>query len=237
VFAAAAIALVLQFLTGPFRYLPEPTLAALVLAAVAGLVERKRFRHLREVNPIEFRAAIIALVGVLVLGILRGVLLAVVATLIMVIARMSKPRTSVRGRKPGTDHFIDLARHPEAQAVAGVLVYRVDVPLIYFNVNHVRDDVMARVRASKPHPRLVVFDLSMSPNLDLAAVAMLGEVEDQLKNLGAEVRLADVHSRARQRLQVEGATERFGGVAPGKVGVAAIVDEWAARAVPAPPSL
>jgi high affinity sulfate transporter 1 len=232
VFAATAIALVLLFLTGPFRYLPEPTLAALVLAAVAGMIQRKHFRHLREVSPIEFRAAIIALMGVLLLGILRGVLLAVVATLIMVIARVSKPSASVRGRLPGSDHFTDLGRRPEAQAVPDVLVYRLDVPLIYFNVNHVRDDVMARVRAAKPHPRLVVFDLAMSPNLDLAAVCMLVELEDQLKNLKAELRLADVHARARERLRAEDASERFGGVTERRVGVAAVVDAWTAQAAP-----
>src|SRR4030095_3384540 len=90
-FASLAIAVVLLVLTGPFRHLPEATLAALVLAAVSGLVERAPFRHLRQVSPLEFRAAMVALLGVLFLGILRGVMLAVVVSLLMVIARVSKP--------------------------------------------------------------------------------------------------------------------------------------------------
>ena len=212
VFAAGAIALVLLFLTGPFRYLPEATLAALVLAAVSGLVERKPFLHLRQISPFEFRAAVIALGGVLFLGILRGVMLAVVVSLLMVIARVSKPAASVRGRRPGTDEFLDLDRHPEARALAGVLVYRVDQPLIYFNVDHVRDDVVARVRDAAARPRRVVLELSQSPRLDLASVNMLGELEEQLRLLGAELRLAEVHGQAQERLQAEGVADRFGGV-------------------------
>jgi high affinity sulfate transporter 1 len=211
-FAAAAIALVLLFLTGPFRYLPEATLAALVLAAVSGLVERAPFRHLREVSPMEFRAAFIALLGVVLLGILRGVMLAVVVTLLMMIRRMSKPAASLRGRRPGTDEFVDLERHPEARPVTGALVYRVDEPLVYFNVDHVRDDLLERVRAASARPRLVVLELSLSPRLDSAAINMLGELEEQLRLLGAALRLAEVHSEALARLRDEGIVNRFGGV-------------------------
>ena len=212
VWAAVAIAVVLLFLTGPFRYLPEATLAALVLAAVSGLVERAPFRHLREVNKFEFRAAMIALVGVLFLGILRGVMLAVVASLVMMIRRISRPAASLRGRRPGTDEFVDLERHPDARPVPGVLVYRVDQPLIYFNVDHVRDDVTARVREASPRPQRVVLELTLSPNVDAAAVAMLGELEEQLRLLGAELRLAEVHTEALARLRAEGVADRFGGV-------------------------
>jgi MFS superfamily sulfate permease-like transporter len=232
--ASATIAVVLLFLTGPFRYLPEATLAALVLAAVSGLVERKPFRHLRQVSPLEYRAALIALLGVLLLGILRGVMLAVVATLLMLIARVSKPAASVRGRRPGTDEFVDLERHPDARPVSGVLVYRVDQPLIYFNVDHVRDDVVARVRAASPGPGLVVLELSLSPRLDLAAVNMLGELEEQLRLLGAQLRLAEVHSAALERLRAEGVADRFGGVGR-RAPVASLVgDDGSAQRMAAP---
>jgi MFS superfamily sulfate permease-like transporter len=90
-----------------------------------------------------------------------------------------------------------------------VLVYRVDQPLIYFNVDHVRDDVVERVRAASPRPRLVVLELSLSPRLDLAAVNMLGELEEQLRLLGAELRLAEVHTQALERLRAEGIADRF----------------------------
>lgn len=209
--AAAAIAVVLLFLTGPFRHLPEPTLAALVLAAVSGLVERRPFRHLRAVSPIEWRAAMIALLGVLFLGILRGVMLAVVAALVMTIARVSKPRASLRGRLPGSDDFVELARHPEARPAPGALVYRVEQPLVYFNVDHVRGDVIEEARAQRPPVKRLVLDLTLSPGLDLAAVNMLCELEDQLGRLGVDLRLAEVHSRALERLQAEGVADRFGG--------------------------
>src|SRR5262249_1038959 len=166
----------LLFLTAPFRYLPQATLAALVIAAVSGLVERAPFKHLREVDRLEFRAAMVALLGVLFLGILRGVMLAVVVALLMVIARVSKPAVSVRGRRPGSGTFSDLERDPEARPVGGVLVYRVDQPLLYFNVDYVRDDLISRVWGASPRPRRVVLELSLSPQLDLAGVHMLAEL-------------------------------------------------------------
>jgi high affinity sulfate transporter 1 len=230
VVASATIAAVLLFLTGPFRYLPEATLAALVLAAVSGLVERQPFFHLRRVSPLEFRASMVALLGVLFLGILRGVMLAVVVTLLMVIGRVSKPAASLRGRRPGTDEFVDLERHPEAQAVPDVLVYRVDQPLVYFNVDHVRDDLVARLRDASPRPRLAVLELSLSPRLDSAAVSMLGEMEEQLRLLGVTLRLAEVHTQALERLRAEGIADRFGGV-DRRAPVAALVGE-----VPAAPA-
>jgi len=212
IFTAAAIAVVLLVLTGPFRYLPEPTLAALVLAAVSGLVERRVFSHLRRVNRMEFRSAAIALLGVLVLGILRGVILAVVVTLLMVIARTAKGSASLRGRVPGGTEFVDLTRYPEARPVPGVLVYRLDEGLVYFNAERVRDDVLARVGAEELRSKLVVLDLSQSVNLDLSSVNMLCELEEGLGRFGSALRLAEVHSQALERLQAEGIAGRFGGV-------------------------
>jgi SulP family sulfate permease len=212
IFTSAAIAVVLLVLTGPVRFLPEPTLAALVLAAVAGLVERRVFQHLRRVSRIEFRSAAVALLGVLVLGILRGVILAVVVTLLMVIARTAKGSASVRGRLPGGTEFVDLARYPGARPVPGVLVYRLDEGLVYFNAERVRDDVLARVQAEDPRPKLVVLDLSQAVNLDLSSVNMLCELEEGLGRLGSMLQLAEVHSQALERLQAEGVAGRFGGV-------------------------
>jgi high affinity sulfate transporter 1 len=212
VFTAAAVAIVLLFLTGPFRYLPEPTLAALVLAAVSGLVERRIFRHLRAVSPLEFRSAIVAFSGVLVFGILRGVILAVVVSLGMVIVRTARVSASLRGRVPGQAEFVDLANNPDARPIQGVLVYRPDEGLVYFNADHVRDDVLARVRAAEPRPAAVVMDLSRSGSLDLTSVNMICELEQELGRIGSDFRLAEVHTEARRRLQAEGLVDRFGGV-------------------------
>jgi MFS superfamily sulfate permease-like transporter len=232
-FTAAAIAVVLLFLTAPFRYLPETTLAALVLAAVSGLVDWRPFRHLHRVSPLEFRAALVALVGVLVLGVLRGIMLALVVTLVMVIARVARPSASLRGRLPGSDEFVDLERHPEGQPVPGVLVYRIDQPLVYFNVDYVRDQLMGVLESTEPRPRLVVLELSLSRNLDLAAVNLLRELEEQLRLLGADLRLAEVHGEALERLRAEGVESRFGGVGR-RVSVAALVAAGAPSPVQRP---
>jgi high affinity sulfate transporter 1 len=209
VFTSAAIAVVLLVLTGPFRFLPEPTLAALVLAAVAGLVERRLFRHLRRVSRMEFGSAAIALLGVLVLGILRGVIRRR-GDATVVIARTAKASASIRGRVPGGTEFVDLARYPEARPIPGVLVYRLDEGLVYFNAERVRDDVPAQVAAGRPRPGLVV--LTCRRPYDLSSVNMLCELEEGLGRLGSVLRLAEVHSQALERLQAEGIAGRFGGV-------------------------
>jgi MFS superfamily sulfate permease-like transporter len=139
-------------------------------------------------------------------------MLAVVVSLLMVIARASRPGASLRGRRPGEDEFVDLERDPRAGPLPGAMIYRVDAPLVYFNVDHVRADVVERVRAASPRPSVVVLELSLSPRLDLAAVSMLGELEGQLNELGAELRLAEVHTQALARLEAEGVAGRFGGV-------------------------
>jgi len=113
---------------------------------------------------------------------------------------------------PGGTEFVDLTRYPEARPVPGVLVYRLDEGLVYFNAERVRDDVLARVGAEELRSKLVVLDLSQSVNLDLSSVNMLCELEEGLGRFGSALRLAEVHSQALERLQAEGIAGRFGGV-------------------------
>jgi len=132
-----------------------------------------------------------------------------------------------------TIQFVDLERHPEGQPVPGVLVYRIDQPLVYFNVDYVRDQLMGVLESTEPRPRLVVLELSLSRNLDLAAVYLLRELEEQLRLLGADLRLAEVHGEALERLRAEGVESRFGGVGR-RVSVAALVAAGAPSPVQRP---
>ena len=201
-FAAAVIALVLLFFTGLFQSLPDAVLAAIVLIAVKGLVDLKELRYLWHASRIDFGAAGVALVGVLAMGILDGVIIAVLASLVMVLGRVARPHVAFLGRIPGTDRFSDTARHPENEAVPGVLAFRVEASLVYFNVDHVLETVLRRVQ-SDPGVRRVVYDLSDTPYVDVAGARMLRRLHDELAEKKIELRVVGAHSEVRDRLRSE----------------------------------
>jgi len=204
IFAALALGLVLMFLTGLFGNLPNAVLAAVVVVAVLGLIDLGEFRHLFRVSRMDFAAAAVALVGVLLLGILDGVIFAVVASLVMLLLRQSTPHVAYLGRIPGTNRFSDLSRHPDNEPVPGVLIFRVEAALLYFNVEHILRDVLQRVRNSGPGLRLVICDLSNSPYVDLAGTRMLARLYDELKPQNIGLRIVEAHATERDILRAEG---------------------------------
>jgi sulfate permease, SulP family len=199
-FAAAVIALVLLFCTGLFRSLPEAVLAAIVLIAVKGLIDLKELRYLWHASRIDFGAAGVALVGVLVLGILDGVIVAVLASVVMMLGRVARPHVAFVGRIPGTDRFSDMARHPENEPIPGVLAFRVEASLVYFNVDHVLETVRRRAE-SEPGLKRVVYDLSNTPYVDVAGARMLKRLHDELAGKQIDLRVVGAHSEVRDRLR------------------------------------
>ncbi len=209
-FTSVALGLVLLFLTGLFRNLPSTVLAAVVLVAVTGLIDFKEFRHLWRVSRLDFYAALTALVGVLLLGILDGVIFAVIASLLMVLMRTATPHVAFLGRIPGTQRFSDISRHPDNEIIPGVLAFRVEAALLYFNVDHVLRTVLERVRSQSDGLKLVVCDLSNSPYVDHAGARMLARLHDELQPLGIELRVVEAHATERDILRAEGLEKLVG---------------------------
>lgn len=201
-FASAAVGFVLLFFTGLFQSLPEAVLAAIVLVAVSGLIDFKELRYLWHASRIDFGAAGVALVGVLLLGILDGVIVAVLASVVMLLWRVARPHVAFLGRIPGTDRFSDVARHPENEAIPGVLAFRVEASLVYFNVDHVLQAVLQRVR-QEPGLQRVVYDLSATPYMDVAGARMLRRLHDELAGNKIGLRVVGAHSDVRDRLRLE----------------------------------
>jgi MFS superfamily sulfate permease-like transporter len=124
VVASLALGICLVFLTGLLRDLPKAVLAAIVLVAVKGLIDLREIARLRRVSRLEFRVAITALVGVLLLGILKGVLLAVIGSILLLLHRAAFPHVAILGRIPHTTRFSDLERHPDNERTPGACVFR-----------------------------------------------------------------------------------------------------------------
>ena len=209
VFASVTIGLCLLFLTGFLYHLPTVILASIVLVAVRGLFDLAALRHLWHVSRFEFSVAMVALAGVLFLGILQGVLLAVIVSLVMLLAAVARPHVAFLGRIPGTHRFSDLSRHPENEVIPGIIIFRVESSLLYFNCEHVRDVVWAKI-ADAPSLRLVVCDLSNSPYVDVAGASMLKGLHAELSARNVTLRIDEAHGRGRDLLRAEGLEELVG---------------------------
>jgi high affinity sulfate transporter 1 len=209
VFASAAIAFCLLFLTGLLHNLPNVILAAIVLVAVRGLIDLAALRHLWRVSKIEFSVAMVALVGVLVFGILKGVLLAVIASILMLLSAVARPHVAILGRIPGTRRFTDLDRHPDNKVIPGVLIFRVEASLLYFNVDHVRKTAWGKILAADPL-RLVVCDLSNSPYVDVAGATMLNSLSKELAARNITFRVVEARAKVRDLLRAENLEAQVG---------------------------
>src|ERR1700746_471202 len=123
VFASITLALCLLFLTGFLENLPKAVLAAVVLTAIYGLLDFPALLRRVRGSRLDVLAAALAPVGVLLLGILQGILLAALASILLMLARVSRPHIAFLGRVPGTNSYSDRARHPENEPLPGVLAF------------------------------------------------------------------------------------------------------------------
>jgi len=210
--AAMIILIVSLFLSGTLRNLPQPVLAAIVLLAVAGLFKLSELRHLWRADRAEFIVAIAALMGVLGSGLLRGVLIGALISLAQLLRRGAQPHVAFLSRIPGTRRFSDHARHPTNEKIPGMLIFRVESSLLYFNIDYVRERVLSRARDEAASTDLVLCDLSASPHVDLQSAHALAVVADELAALGIGMQVVEARASVRDRLRNEGLDERLGGI-------------------------
>lgn len=209
--SAAIILTVSLFLSSSLHNLPQPVLAAIVLMAVAGLFKVSELRHLRRADGAEFVVAIAALIGVLGSGLLRGVLIGAVISLVQLLRRGAHPHVAQLGRIPGTNRFSDRERNPENQTVPGAIIFRVEGSLLYFNVEYIHDSVLEHVNKT-PDTRLVVLDLSASPHVDLQSAHTLTVLAEELTEREIRLQVVEARSSVRDRLRAEGLDEKIGGI-------------------------
>jgi MFS superfamily sulfate permease-like transporter len=200
VVCSAWMAIVLLFLTGLFDRLPQPLLAALVLASVQSMFDVDELRQLRNVSKSEFLIALVTIAAVLGLGILKGVLVACIFSLAMLVRRLALPECVLLGRVEGTDQFASLVRHPNARPVPGVIVFRVNAALLYFNVDNVREHMLGILDRADPSVRRMVIDLAFTTDIDLSTARMLSDFARRATEYGIAVHLADAHYRVRRLL-------------------------------------
>jgi sulfate permease, SulP family len=212
IFASITLVMALFFLTGLLRNLPDTVLAAIILVAVAGFVKIDDFKRLRQISRLEFNVALVAFMGVLLLGILKGVTVSAIASILFLLRMMAKPHVAVLGRIPGSSRFSDSARHTSNERFPGLFLFRIEAPLLYFNVDTVSSTVLDAIHRENTAVRLAVCDLSTSPYIDAAGASMLEHLVKELEREGIQFKVAEAHAEVREILRATGISESLGGV-------------------------
>src|SRR6476620_5125427 len=184
--AAVFILVVVLFFSHLLSALPQPVLAAVVLVAVASLLNLSTLKKLWFNDRSEFVVAMAAFAGVLTFGLLRGVMLGALISLVQLVRVSSRPHVALLGRIPGTRRFSDCDRHADNELIPGVMIFRPESALVYFNVDNVCDAILSRVRVEARSPKLVVLDLSAAPLVDMQSAYALASMADELTAEGIQ---------------------------------------------------
>jgi high affinity sulfate transporter 1 len=223
--ASSVVLFVALFLTGLLYNLPQPVLAAIVLMAVTGLFQPAELMRLWRFSRAEFAVAAATLVGVLASGLLHGVLIGAMISVLVLLRRASRPRTTELGRVPGTDYYADAVRGPDNERLDDVFVFRAESALLYFNAEHVKDRFLELLDARGKGVTLAVFFLGSSPAVDLAGAELLEELHHAMKERGIAFRVAEARGDVRAALRGAGFEKHCGAILTNEP-VATVIEAW-----------
>lgn len=204
--AAAMMALVLVALTPLMTDVPQPALAAVVLVAIARLVEVGRLRTLWRVSRAEFAIAATTTLGAVIFGLLEGIVIAVVLYLFQLMRRLTRPHDAVVGWLEGRAGTFDIARFPDAQTEPGLLVYRFEGPLFTANAPWFAKRVRSLVDR-EPGIRWLAFEMAAVTDVDVTAASVLEELTDDLKGQGVRVVICDVLAHVMDQLRASSGSQ------------------------------
>jgi high affinity sulfate transporter 1 len=207
--AAAAIALVLLFFTGPLEYLPSSALGAVLVSAALGLFDWRAVVRLYRIHEGEFAVCMAATLGVVTFGALQGIALAVGLAMLVLLIRSSRPGDAVLGRVDGRQGFFDVADHEGATAVPGLILYRFNAAVIFYNAPYFKRRVLA-VAASSPDAAWLIVDGAPMVHLDSTGADTIAVLADDLASRGSRLALGGVPPQGRQMLERSGALDHLG---------------------------
>lgn len=197
--AAAAVATLL-LLAPLMGLMPQATLAAVVIVYSVGLIQPAEFRDILRVRKMEFLWALAAFGGVVLLGTLKGITVAVILSLVALAFQTARPPVYVLGRKPGTDVFRPRTdEHPEDESFPGLLILRAEGRIFFANAQHIAEQMLPLIDAEKP--RVIALDFSAVPDIEYSALKMLTEGEERLRERGVLLWLVGLNPEALSMLQ------------------------------------
>ena len=194
IIAAVAVLVTALFLTPLFRTLPEATLGAIVIHAVWHLINLKKIWKYRAITSLDFWTGLVAMVGVLALGILEGILLAVFLGLLGLLYANKSRTTAVLGKAPGEEVYHSLEYYPEAETIPGLLIARFDGSLFFANAPDLADEIRFGIEVTEPAPRVVLVDFESVIEVDATALMTIKDLNEELERVGIDLRLARVRA-------------------------------------------
>ena len=197
---AGVIVLMLVVVPGLFRNLPQPTLAAVVMAAALSLADRAGMKRLWEVRRTEFALSIAAFFGVAVLGVLPGIAIAVGLSILNVFRRSWWPYSTSLGRVEGVPGYHDVRSYPDAEMIEGLIVFRFDAPLFFANARAFRQQVRD-LAAAEPRPRWIVVAAEPITDVDTTAADMLEDLDETLNGQGISLVFAEMKDPVRAKIE------------------------------------
>jgi high affinity sulfate transporter 1 len=208
--AAATVAGTVLFIADVLSYLPAATLGAILVSAAIDLIDLKELRTLRRMTPSEFWFAIITMLGVVTVGVLQGVFIAIATTLAHLIWTTSHPRLALLGRIPGSAGLYKLHRYPEAKPIPGLTIVMLQSALVFFNAEFAKRRLLKIASATRAADKWFILDATAINVLDSTGLRTLEEVQRYLAERGVAFGLADLNNRSRQAIDRAGLRDRMG---------------------------
>jgi sulfate permease, SulP family len=208
--AAALLFAFLLWFTQLLENLPQLVLGVIIIAAAINLIEVKPLLKVYRLRHVEFYLALLTFVGVLSIGVLGGILVAVVLALVMVIGRISRPHDAVLGSVEGVDGYQDIEGYANSQTVPGLIAYRFDAPLFFANADHFLTEVQELIDAADPPVEWLLIDAEAIIDIDVTAIEALSTLQRELERKGIVLAIARANHPLQHMLKRAGLTERIG---------------------------
>jgi high affinity sulfate transporter 1 len=208
--AAIVMALVLVACTAPLAYIPNASLGAVLVLAGFSLFDFQTLRKIWNISRAEFVLSAVATLGVATIGVLPGIALAIALSVALLLVRASSPHDAILGQVPGVDGFTDISEYAGAQTIPGVLIYRFDAALLFFNADYFKRRVRQALAKSAQPVRLFIFDMEAISVIDITGLEALEEVRSELASKRTSFVVARAKAELREHLVRAGSWERIG---------------------------
>ena len=208
--AAALLVAFLLWFTHLLENLPQMVLAVIIIAAAISLIEVKPLQQVYRVRRVEFFLALVTLIGVLSIGVMEGILVAVLLALIVVIGRISRPHDAVLGSVKGVDGYQDIEAYANSETEPGLIVYRFDAPLFFANADYFLTQVQELIDEASQSIDWLLIDAEAIVDIDVTAVEALSKLQSGLERRGVTMAIARASQRLQEILKRAGLTEKIG---------------------------
>jgi high affinity sulfate transporter 1 len=205
--AAGLVIAMLLVVPGLVQDMPQPVLAAVVIAASISLLDVAELRRLYRVRKTEFALAIACALGVMFIGVLEGIIVAVALSVVYIFKRAWAPYSAVLGKSPDVPGWHDIRRYPDAEQIPGLLIIRWSAPLFFANANQFRDLIRELVKAAAVPPRWVLVAAEPITDIDTTAGAVLADLDLELNSGGIHLAFAELQSSVRDTIVLYGLLE------------------------------